>query len=80
MNIAEPARFNKKFLESARECASYIFDSEKEQKSYQEFIQEGHDPREHILYHASLVLGKEDEFNIDIIEYQQIEDQWTNNT
>ena len=48
---------------SAEECAGYIFDSDCEQVSYQEFIQDGNDPREHILYHAAVVLGKDIDFN-----------------
>jgi len=51
------------------ECARYIFDSECEQISYEEYIQDGNDPRDHILYHAGIVLGKADEFQTDIMEY-----------
>ena len=54
---------------SAEECARYIFDSDCEQVSYQEFIQDGNDPKDHILYHAAIVLGETDEFSIDINEY-----------
>lgn len=54
---------------AAMECARYIFDSDSEQISYQEFIQEGNDPRDHILYHAALVLGETEDFEPDIKEY-----------
>lgn len=54
---------------AAKECASYIFDSESEQIGYEENIQSGGDPRDHILYHAALVLGREKDFEIDINEY-----------
>ena len=54
---------------AATECARYIFDSGSEQISYQEFIQDGNDPRDHILYHAAVVLGETDDFQIDIDEY-----------
>ena len=53
----------------AYECASYIFDSDSEQVSYQEYIQEGHDPRDHILYHAAVVLDRIEEFKEDIDTY-----------
>lgn len=54
---------------AAMECARYIFDSDCEQMSYQEFVQDGNDPREHILYHAAVVLGETEDFSIDIREY-----------
>ena len=54
---------------AAKECASYIFDSDSEQVSYEEYIVDGNDPRDHILYHAALVLGREKDFEIDINEY-----------
>jgi hypothetical protein len=57
------------FALSATECARYIFDSDCEQISYQEFIQDGNDPRNHILYHAALILGQTEEFQVDINEY-----------
>lgn len=58
------------FRSAAEECANYIFDSDGEQISYQEYIQEGNDPRDHILYCAAVVLGKEqEEFNNDIKEF-----------
>jgi hypothetical protein len=57
------------YTSAATECARYIFDSDSEQISYQEFIQDGNDPRDHILYHAAVVLGETDDFQIDIDEY-----------
>jgi hypothetical protein len=57
------------YMNSASECAIYIFDSESEQISYQEFVQDGNDPRDHILYHAAVVLGKTEDFAPDIDEY-----------
>lgn len=75
MNETEQTRFNKEFLDAARECASYIFDSETEQNSYQSYIEEGNDPRDHILYYAARVLSKDDQFDVDINEYLNLEDQ-----
>lgn len=54
---------------AAMECARYIFDSDCEQISYQEYIQDGNDPTNHILYHAALVLGETEDFEIDVKEY-----------
>lgn len=54
---------------ASMECARYIFDSDCEQISYQEYIQDGHDPREHILYCAAVVLGETEDFETDIKEY-----------
>lgn len=51
------------------ECARYIFDSQTEQESYLEYIQDGNDPREHILYLAAMVLDETDDFQPDIDEY-----------
>lgn len=60
---------DKNIVKSAEECAKYIMDSDGEQISYQEYIEDGNDPRDHILYHAGVVLGVEDEFKTDIEEY-----------
>ena len=54
---------------AAMECARYIFDSDDEQVSYQEYVQDGNDPREHILYHAAFILGETEDFQPDIDEY-----------
>lgn len=51
------------------ECARYIFDSDCEQVSYQEYVQDGNDPRDHILYFAAMVLDETDDFQPDIDEY-----------
>ena len=58
---------------AALECARYILDSQSEQESYQEFIQDGNDPRDHILYYAAVVLNETDDFQIDIDEYLKTE-------
>lgn len=57
------------YVDSSMECARYIMDSECEQVSYEEYIQEGNDPRDHILYHAAIVLGLGNEFENDITEF-----------
>ena len=69
-------RFMHDYHTAAEECARYIFDSDCEQLSYQEYIQEGSDPREHILYHAALVLGETSEFVVDIEEYLKMENNY----
>lgn len=58
---------------AATECARYIFDSDSEQISYQEYVRDGNDPREHILYHAAVVLGQTDDFQPDIDDYLNME-------
>lgn len=65
---------NNKFEQAAKECASYIFESESEQLSYQEYIQDNNDPRDHILYNAALILNQMEDFDmanfqIDVQEY-----------
>ena len=57
------------YTDAAMECARYIFDSDSEQISYQEFVQDGNDPREHILYCAAMILGETEDFEPDIDEY-----------
>jgi hypothetical protein len=57
------------YTDAAMECARYIFDSDAEQISYQEYITDGNDPREHILYCAAVVLGETEDFQTDIDEY-----------
>ena len=61
------------YTDAAMECARYIFDSQCEQDSYQEYIIDGNDPREHILYCAAVVLGETEDFQTDIDEYLQTE-------
>lgn len=61
---------------AAMECARYIFDSDCEQVSYQDYIQEGNDPRDHILYCAAVVLGETEDFQGDIDEYIKMENEY----
>jgi hypothetical protein len=62
---------NNSFKQASKECARYIFDSDCEQISYQEFIRDGSDPRDHILYHAAIVLDETEDFQNDIEQYIQ---------
>lgn len=62
-------KFLHDYQTAAEECARYIFDSESEQISYQEFIRDNNDPREHILYNAAIVLCETNKFQSDIDEY-----------
>ena len=64
-------KFLHDYHSAAEECATYVFESESEQISYEEYIQSGNDPRDHILYHAAIVLGKQSEFQTDIDEYDK---------
>lgn len=64
-------KFLHDYHSAAEECATYVFESESEQISYEEYIQGGNDPRDHILYHAAVVLGKAQEFQTDIDEYDK---------
>lgn len=61
---------------AAMECARYIFDSDCEQVSYQDYIEEGNDPKEHILYHAAVVLGETEDFQDDIEKYMNMENEY----
>jgi hypothetical protein len=54
---------------AAMECARYIFDSDCEQASYQNYVEEGNDPRDHIFYCAAVVLGETEDLQIEINEY-----------
>ena len=63
INVIDPYKI------AAEECARYIFDSDSEQISYQEYIQDGNDPRDHILYHAAIILNETEDFQTDIEEY-----------
>lgn len=66
-------KFLHDYQSAAEECAIYVFESESEQISYEEYIQSGGDPRDHIIYHAAVVLGKQSEFQSDIEEYVKTE-------
>ena len=65
------------YVDSAMECARYIMDSDSEQIDYNSYIEEGNDPRDHILYHAAVVLGLSNEFENDITEFLK-EISWRN--
>lgn len=58
---------------AAMECARYIFDSDCQQVDYHNYIEEGNDPRDHILYCAAVVLGETEDFQTDIDEYIKME-------
>lgn len=73
INVVDPYKI------AAEECARYIFDSDSEQISYQEYIQDGNDPRDHILYHAAVVLNETEDFQIDIEEYLKTTNDLENN-
>lgn len=57
------------YQSAATECARYIFDGDCEQLSYQEYIKDSKDPRDHILCHAAVVLGETSEFATNIMDY-----------
>jgi hypothetical protein len=57
-------------IEFAKEVAKYILDGDAERDNYEEFIEEGNDPREHVYYKASVVIGNDDEFADDIDKYE----------
>jgi hypothetical protein len=61
----------KLYNRSAKICAQYIMDSDCEYNSYLDWIEEGHDPREHIYYASAIVLDCEREFEEDIKEYNE---------
>jgi hypothetical protein len=54
---------------AATRCAEFIYDSEWLQDGYQNFIENGNDPREHIMYHAAVFLGKSEPLKVDVTEY-----------
>ena len=57
--------------QSAHELAQYIWDGDAEKEDYSFFIDDGNDPREHILYHAAVILGYERDFAKDIEEFEE---------
>lgn len=50
--------------------AQYVFDSECERDSYEEYIENGNDPRDHIYYMAGMILGHEHDFADDVENYK----------
>lgn len=65
---------NKK--DAAFECARYILDSQWEQDSYRSFVEEGNDPRDHIFYHAAVVLDIVNQLQDDIDEFLRMENEY----
>ncbi len=68
--IMTPAQTKLYIEESAKELASYIWDSSAEHESYEQYIAEGEDPKSHILYHAARILGHDKKFEKDIEKWQ----------
>jgi hypothetical protein len=52
-------------LAAAVECANYIFDSDNEEISFQEWIEEGNEPESHIYYQAAIILDVVDDLMLD---------------
>lgn len=63
VNVVDPYKI------AAEECAYFVFESEWVQDGYQRHIEDGEDPRDHILYSAAVILDKADNFQDDIDEY-----------
>ena len=57
--------------DSAQKLAQYIDDCDDEYDSLREFILEGNDPKDHILFHAAVVGEWEDNFWNQVAEYQK---------
>lgn len=64
INIVDPYKI------AAEECAYFVYESEWVQDGYSSHIENGNDPRDHILYSAAVILGKAENFQIDINEYK----------
>lgn len=60
-------------IRHAQELAQYIWDSDCEKEGYQEHIENGNNPEDHILYSAAVVLGLSDEFKEDIERYYELQ-------
>jgi hypothetical protein len=58
-------------IAAAIECANYVFDSDCEETSFQEWLEEGHEPYHHIYYQAAVVLGIEDSLQDTIKTYSE---------
>lgn len=57
--------------QSAHELADHVWNSDAEHENYAFYLLiEGSDPREHILYHAAVILGYERDFDKDIKAYE----------
>lgn len=69
INVIDPYKV------AAEECAYFVFDSEWVQDGYQRHIEDGEDPREHIIYSAAVILGKTENFEEDIQQYLQNSDE-----
>lgn len=65
INVVDPYKI------AAEECAYFVFDSEWVQDGYQRHIEDGEDPRDHIIYSAAVILGKTENFQDDINEYER---------
>ena len=52
-------------LAAAVECAAYIFDSDCEEISFQEWMKEGNEPESHIYYQAAIILDIVDDLMLD---------------
>ena len=60
-------------IKHAQEVAQYVWDSDCLRESYDQHIEEGNNPADHLLYSAAVVLGLSDEFKEDIERYWDLQ-------
>ena len=67
-------------LAAAVECAQYIFDSDCEEISFQEWMAAGNEPENHIYYQAAIILDIVDDLMLDYPNYEDQTIAATKNT
>jgi hypothetical protein len=67
---------SQEFFDAAMELGNYIDESDSEYEDLKQFIKDGNDPKDHVLYKAAIVVGFDDSLQeyIDEIK-EQIEEE-----
>ena len=68
---------SQEFYDAAMELGNYIDGADSEYEDLEEFIKDGNDPKDHILYKAAIVVGFVDTLQkyIDNIENESEDDE-----
>lgn len=58
------------YVKAANQCAHFIFNNDSIRKEFNKYISLGKNPQDHVYYYAAYILGKDEELDIDIEEYE----------
>ena len=67
-------------INHAQKLAQYVWDCDSTKESYHEYVIDGNNPVDHVLYSAAVILGCGREFKEDIKKYQNLRSENSNDS